>query len=98
VIPAFNAFRIPDDISDDLASIFDPFGNATHTALSFPLVGEDVLITGAGPDRHHGFRDRPALSARATWSSPTSTIIGWASRAGWARRARSTSAARSSPT
>src|SRR5512140_3651795 len=49
VIPAFNAFRIPNDISDDLASIFDPFGNATHTALSFNLVGEDVLITGAGP-------------------------------------------------
>ncbi len=49
MIPAFNAFRIPDDISDDLASIFDPFGNATHTALSFNLVGEDVLITGAGP-------------------------------------------------
>jgi len=48
VIPAFNAFKIPDDISDDLASIFDPFGNATHTALSFNLVGEDVLITGAG--------------------------------------------------
>ena len=60
VIPAFNAFRIPDDISDDLASIFDPFGNATHTALSFNLVGEDVLITGAGPDRHHGRGDRPA--------------------------------------
>ncbi|GGO82183.1 L-threonine 3-dehydrogenase [Marinobacterium nitratireducens] len=49
VIPAFNAFRIPDDVSDDLAAIFDPFGNATHTALSFDLVGEDVLITGAGP-------------------------------------------------
>ena len=49
VIPAFNAFQIPDDISDDIASIFDPFGNATHTALSFNLVGEDVLITGAGP-------------------------------------------------
>src|SRR5438874_4128841 len=49
VIPAFNAFKIPDDISDDLGSIFDPFGNATHTALSFNLVGEDVLITGAGP-------------------------------------------------
>src|ERR1700687_1238398 len=49
VLPAFNAFKIPDDISDDLASIFDPFGNATHTALSFYLVGEDVLITGAGP-------------------------------------------------
>jgi threonine 3-dehydrogenase len=40
---------LPDDISDDMASIFDPFGNAVHTALSFDLVGEDVLITGAGP-------------------------------------------------
>ncbi|MEC8749695.1 MAG: L-threonine 3-dehydrogenase [Pseudomonadota bacterium] len=49
VIAAFNAFKIPDNISDDLASIFDPFGNAVHTALSFDLVGEDVLITGAGP-------------------------------------------------
>jgi threonine 3-dehydrogenase len=49
VIPAFNAFKIPDGISDDLAAIFDPYGNATHTALSFNLVGEDVLITGAGP-------------------------------------------------
>ena len=46
---AVNVFAIPDDISDDLASIFDPFGNAVHTALSFDLVGEDVLITGAGP-------------------------------------------------
>jgi len=49
VIPAFNAFKIPDNISDELASIFDPFGNAVHTALSFDLVGEDVLISGAGP-------------------------------------------------
>ena len=49
VIPAFNAFKIPDNISDDLASIFDPFGNAVHTALSFDLVGEDVLVSGAGP-------------------------------------------------
>ncbi|WP_269518714.1 L-threonine 3-dehydrogenase [Alteromonas sp. BMJM2] len=49
VIPAFNAFKIPHNISDELASIFDPFGNAVHTALSFDLVGEDVLITGAGP-------------------------------------------------
>lgn len=48
-IPASNVFPIPDDISDDLASIFDPFGNAVHTALAFNLVGEDVLITGAGP-------------------------------------------------
>ena len=49
VIPAFNAFPIPDEIPDDLAAIFDPFGNAVHTALSFNLIGEDVLITGAGP-------------------------------------------------
>lgn len=49
VIPATNVIRIPDNISDDEASIFDPFGNAAHTALSFNLVGEDVLITGAGP-------------------------------------------------
>ena len=48
-IPAGNAFKIPDAISDDEAAIFDPFGNATHTALSFNMVGEDVLITGAGP-------------------------------------------------
>lgn len=49
VIPAFNAFKIPDNIPDEVASIFDPLGNAVHTALSFDLVGEDVLITGAGP-------------------------------------------------
>jgi threonine 3-dehydrogenase len=48
-LPAVNAFKIPDNIADDLAAIFDPYGNATHTALSFNLVGEDVLITGAGP-------------------------------------------------
>ena len=48
-IPAENAFKLPDSISDDIASILDPFGNATHTALAFNMVGEDVLITGAGP-------------------------------------------------
>ncbi len=48
-IPAVNAFPLPDDISDETAAILDPLGNATHTALSFDLVGEDVLITGAGP-------------------------------------------------
>jgi threonine 3-dehydrogenase len=48
-VPAFNVFKLPDTISDEMASILDPLGNATHTALSFDLVGEDVLITGAGP-------------------------------------------------
>lgn len=49
VIPAVNAFKLPDNIDDDVAAIFDPLGNAVHTALSFDLVGEDVLIAGAGP-------------------------------------------------
>jgi len=48
-VPAFNIFKIPSAIDNDMASILDPLGNATHTALSFDLVGEDVLITGAGP-------------------------------------------------
>ena len=48
-IPASNAFKLPDAVTDDIASILDPFGNATHTALAFNMVGEDVLITGAGP-------------------------------------------------
>jgi threonine 3-dehydrogenase len=49
VIPESNVWVHPADIDQDLGAIFDPFGNAVHTALSFPLVGEDVLITGAGP-------------------------------------------------
>lgn len=48
-VPAFNVFKLPDDLSDEIGAILDPLGNATHTALSFDLVGEDVLITGAGP-------------------------------------------------
>jgi threonine 3-dehydrogenase len=48
-IPASNAYLIPDSIPDEIAAILDPLGNAVHTALSFDLVGEDVLITGAGP-------------------------------------------------
>jgi threonine 3-dehydrogenase len=48
-LPAENVVPVPDDIPDEVAAIFDPLGNAVHTALSFDLVGEDVLITGAGP-------------------------------------------------
>lgn len=48
-LPESNVIPIPDDIPDEIAAIFDPFGNAVHTALSFDLVGEDVLVTGAGP-------------------------------------------------
>jgi threonine 3-dehydrogenase len=49
VIPAANAWHVVDSIPSRIAAIFDPFGNATHATLSFNLVGEDVLITGAGP-------------------------------------------------
>lgn len=48
-LPAENAFLVPSEIPDEIASIFDPLGNAVHTALTFDLVGKDVLITGAGP-------------------------------------------------
>ena len=49
VVPASNLWPIPDEIAPELAAFFDPFGNAAHCALQFDLVGEDVLITGAGP-------------------------------------------------
>ena len=49
VVPATNLWPIPDEIPSELAAFFDPFGNAAHCALQFDLVGEDVLITGAGP-------------------------------------------------
>ncbi len=48
-IPAFNVVALPDDIDDEIGAVLDPLGNAVHTALSFDMVGEDVLITGAGP-------------------------------------------------
>ncbi len=48
-VPAFNVYKLPDEISDDIASLYDPFGNAVHTALAQDMVGEDILITGAGP-------------------------------------------------
>ncbi|MBD5777894.1 L-threonine 3-dehydrogenase [Pelagicoccus sp. NFK12] len=49
VLPMSNVWLHHEGVDLDIASIFDPFGNAVHTALSFPLLGEDVLITGAGP-------------------------------------------------
>ena len=49
VVPATNVWAQPDDIDPELGAVFDPLGNAVHTALSFPMSGDDVLITGAGP-------------------------------------------------
>ena len=49
VMPEFNVWPVHKEIPSEIAAFFDPFGNAAHTALSFEMVGEDVLITGAGP-------------------------------------------------
>lgn len=49
VIPAFNVIPLPDSVPFEIGAILDPFGNAVHTVLSFDVIGEDVLITGAGP-------------------------------------------------
>ena len=87
-LPAYNAFKLPANIPDNIAAIFDPFGNAVHTALSFDLVGEDVLITGAGPigimaaavARHVGARHvvvtdvNPYRLALATTMGATRTV------------------------
>ncbi len=64
-VPATNVWRVHEKVPDEIAAIFDPYGNATHAALSFDMVGEDVLITGAGPIgcmaaaicRHNGARN-----------------------------------------
>ncbi|HUX39456.1 MAG TPA: L-threonine 3-dehydrogenase [Rectinemataceae bacterium] len=64
-VPATNVWKVHPSVPDDIAAIFDPYGNATHTALSFDVDGEDVLVTGAGPigimaaaiARHNGARN-----------------------------------------
>ncbi|MDA8409409.1 MAG: L-threonine 3-dehydrogenase [Treponema sp.] len=64
-VPATNVWKVHPSVPDDIAAIFDPYGNATHTALSYDVVGEDVLVTGAGPigimaaaiARHNGARN-----------------------------------------
>lgn len=48
-LPAFNVVPLPDDVPDEIGAILDPLGNAVHTALQFDMIGEDVLVTGAGP-------------------------------------------------
>ena len=73
--PAVNAFKLPDEIDDDVASILDPFGNATHTALVVRPRRRGRADHRRRPDRHHGRRHRRS-SARATSSSPTSTTTG----------------------
>ena len=63
-LPQHNVVPIPEDIPDEIAAIFDPLGNAVHTALSFDLIGEDVLVTGAGPIGIMGALVAQAVGAR----------------------------------
>src|ERR1700693_1033957 len=73
-LPVTNVWTHDPSVDRDVASIFDPFGNAVHTALSFPVLGEDVLITGAGPIgimavavvRHAGARHGPLTDVNHT--------------------------------
>ncbi len=82
-LPAVNVFPLPDAVSDDIASILDPLGNAVHTALSFDLVGEDVLITGCGPIGVMAAAIARS-SGRVTSWRPTSTSTAWSWLAAWA--------------
>lgn len=88
-LPAFNVIPLPDDIPDEIGAILDPLGNAVHTALSFDLLGEDVLITGAGPigimaaavARHAGARNvvitdiNPSRLSLASHVVPTARAV-----------------------
>ena len=64
-LPMTNIWHHWDGVDEDVASIFDPFGNAVHTALTFPVLGEDVLVTGRRADRLHGGRRRPTRRCAA---------------------------------
>ena len=82
-IPESNVVPVPREVSDEVAAILDPFGNAVHTALSFDLIGEDVLVTGAGPIGIMAAMTAIRAGARRS-SSPTSTRNGWRLHAEWA--------------
>ena len=71
VIPATNVWVQPADLDPDLGALFDPLGNATHTALQWPVVGEDVARHRRRADRRHGGRDRAARGGAPHRASPT---------------------------
>ena len=81
------------DIDPDLGAIFDPFGNAVHTALAFPLVGEDVLVTGAGPIGLMAARVARHVGARYVVGHRRQRARGWNWPGGWAPTCASTSRA-----
>ena len=90
--PMTNIWHHWPGVDEEVAAIFDPFGNAVHTALAFPILGEDVLDQRGRTDRAHGDGRRPPRRAPGTSSSasPTPTDASWPS--GWAPRSPSTRA------
>ena len=96
VLPMTNVWHHWPGIDEDVAAIFDPFGNAVHTALAFPVLGEDVLITGAGPIGLMATAVVDATPARASSSSRSPTPCAARSPSGWARRWPSTRASATS--
>ena len=93
VIPATNVWRHPDGIDPDLAAIFDPLGNAVHTTLSFPMVGEDVLhLTGAGPIGLMAAKVARHIGARFVVITDVNEERLALARLAWASTSRSTSA------
>lgn len=80
VLPMSNVWEHSTGIDPDVAALFDPFGNAVRTALQWPLLGEDVLITGAGPTGAMAAADSPELRARTSAIPPLSAKA-WKPRA-----------------
>ena len=91
-LPMTNVWHQAAGVDEEVAAIFDPFGNAVHTALAFEVLGEDVLDHRRGPDRAHGQRRRPPRRRAPHRRSASRTPSGATSRCGWARRSRSTRA------
>ena len=89
-LPMTNIWHHWAGVDEDVAAIFDPFGNAVHTALTFPVLGEDVLVTGAGPIGCMACRRRPARRRTPRRRLRPEPLPPRAGGRGWARRSRST--------
>ena len=96
VLPMTNVWHHWPGIDEEVAAIFDPFGNAVHTALAFPVLGEDVLVIGRRADRADGDRRRPPRRRAPRRRQRAERRSAASSRCGWARRSPSTRASATS--
>ena len=96
VLPMTNVWHHWPGVDPEVAAIFDPFGNAVHTALAFPVLGEDVLISGAGPIGLMATAVVRHAGARHVVVSEPNAVPPRARRCGWARRSPSTRASATS--